>query len=69
MTVSLFDILLNLFPHAAAKLKSLADVLDTPENAMTLGVGVHGSFDNFSFCLVNWVGCCHIYLESWMTCL
>lgn len=53
--VSLFDILVNLFPRAASRLRDLGDTLDTPSNGIMLDMQTHHSFDQFRFCLVPWV--------------
>ena len=51
-SVSLFDILLHLFPNAAMKLNNL---WGTPANWITLAVGVDSAFHGFSFSLVPYV--------------
>ncbi len=54
-SVSLFDILVHLFPRAAYELRNLGDILDTPANGTILAEQIHSVFDRFKFCLVPWV--------------
>ncbi|KAF8334356.1 hypothetical protein F5887DRAFT_651623 [Amanita rubescens] len=53
-SVSLFDILVHLFPRAAHELRNLGDILDTPAYGMILAEQIHSVFDRFKFCLVPW---------------
>ncbi|KAF8334354.1 hypothetical protein F5887DRAFT_1108277 [Amanita rubescens] len=53
-SVSLFDILIHLFPRAASRLRDLGDKLDAPGNGIMLSSEIHLAFDHFVFCLMPW---------------
>ena len=53
--VSLFDILINLFPSAASRIKNNVAELDSPANGMMINYTLRDLFNRFCFCLVPWV--------------